>query len=164
MKIVISESQYNKILKEEEEQKVLYIPSLKIFSGDWDLLQKFLKHRGNPPYSIGGNLNLVGLRVESLRNLVSVENDLYAYDTPLESLGNLTSVGGLMQLSNTPIISLKNLTYVGGSLILKNTPIESLGNLESVGRDLDLRGTPLSKMYTEKQIRKMVNVDGEIIM
>jgi len=39
-----------------------------------------------------------------------------------------------------------------------------LGNLISVGGDLDLRGTPLSKKYTEKQIREMVNVDGEIYM
>jgi hypothetical protein len=27
-----------------------------------------------------------------------------------------------------------------------------------------LRGTPLSKMYTEKQIREMVNVGGKIFM
>ena len=128
MKIVISESQYNRILKEKEKQKVLRIPSLKFFNDDWFKLQKFMERKGNPPYSIGGNLDLVGLRVESLRSLVSVEKDLYAYDTPLESLGNLTSVGGLMDLSHTPLESLKNLTYVGGSLILKDTPIKSLGN------------------------------------
>jgi hypothetical protein len=29
---------------------------------------------------------------------------------------------------------------------------------------LDSRRTPLSKMYTEKQIREMVNVDGEIYL
>jgi hypothetical protein len=29
---------------------------------------------------------------------------------------------------------------------------------------LSLLGTPLSMMYTEKQIRKMVNVDGEIYL
>jgi hypothetical protein len=164
MKIVISESQYNRILKEEKEQKVLHIPSLKIFSGDWDLLQKFLKHRGNPPYSIGGNLNLVGLRIESLRSLVSVEKDLYAYDTPLESLGNLTSVGGLLDLSHTPLESLKNLTYVGGGLVLGGTPIKSLGNLQYVGDYLDLYKTPLSTMYSEKQIRQMVDVGGVIFM
>jgi hypothetical protein len=49
-------------------------------------------------------------------------------------------------------------------LYLTFTPIESFGNLESVGRDLDLRGTPLSKMYTEKQIREMLDVDGVIFM
>jgi hypothetical protein len=76
MKILVTESQYNKILKEEEEQKVLRIPSLKLFSGDWDLLQKFLKHRGNPPYSIGGNLNLRHTEIESLGNLTSVGGSL----------------------------------------------------------------------------------------
>ena len=104
MKIVISESQYNKILKEEKEQKVLRIPSLKIFNDDWDLLQKFLKSKGDPPYSIGDDLFLEG------------------------------------------------------------TDIESLGNLQSVRGNLDLRRTALSKMYTKEQIRKMVNVGGEIYL
>jgi len=124
MKIIITESQYKKIM-EEEEQEVLNIPSLKYFDNDWDFLQEFLESEGNPPYSIGGNLNLVGLKVESLGNLVSVEHDLYAYDTPLKSLGSLTSVGGLMNLNNTPIESLGNLTYVGGDLFLINTPMSN---------------------------------------
>jgi hypothetical protein len=102
MKIIITESQYNRILKEEEEQKVLHIPSLKFFNDDWDLLQKFLKSKGNPPYSIGGDLDL------------------------------------------------------------RKRQIESLGNLKSVGGNVFLRRTPLSNMYTEEQIRQMVNVDGEI--
>jgi len=29
---------------------------------------------------------------------------------------------------------------------------------------LDFQATPLSKMYTEEQIREMVNVDGEIYL
>jgi hypothetical protein len=142
MKIVLSESQYKRILSEEKEQKVLHIPSLKIFSGDWDLLQKFLELKGNPPYTISGNLDLYGL--------------------PVKSLGNLQSVGGYLDLRETPIKSLGNLTSVGGYLDLLNTSIESLGNLTSVGGYLDLRRTALSKMYTKEQIRKMVNVDGEI--
>ena len=124
MKIVISESQYNRILKEEKEQKVLRIPSLKFFNDDWDILQKFLERNGNPQYSIGG--------------------DLYLGDTLIKSLGNLQSVGGY--------------------LYLEGTPIKSLGNLQSVGRNLILWGTPLSKMYTEEEIRQMVNVGGDIYM
>ena len=124
MKILVTEIQYNKILKEEEEQKVLRIPSLKLFSGDWDLLQKFLELKGNPPYSIGGDLDL--------------------YETPIESLGNLQSVGGYLDLYKTPI--------------------ESLGNLKSVGGFLNLPETPLSTMYSEKQIRQMVDVGGKIFM
>jgi hypothetical protein len=149
MKIIISEAQHKRLF--EEEQKVLRIPDFKIFGKDWDALQRFLESKGNPPYTLGGNLNLVGLKVESLGNLVSVEGDIYAYDTPLKSLGSLTSVGGLLYLSNSQI--------------------ESLGNLSFVGLDLILNGTPLSKKYDSysrkmksQQIRQTVDVEGNIII
>jgi len=142
MKIIITESQYNRILREEEEQKVLQIPSMKYFSNDWDLLQKFLESKGYPPYSIGGDLNLTNI--------------------PIESLGSLISVGGELDLRYTPIESLENLTSVGGDLDLRETPIESLGNLTSVGGVLYLYDTPLSKKYTEEQIRQMLYFVDEI--
>jgi hypothetical protein len=66
------------LIEAEEEQKVLRIPSLKFFNDDWFILEKFLDHKGNPPYSIGGDLDL--------------------RKTPIESLGNLTSVGGYLNL------------------------------------------------------------------
>ena len=150
MKIIITESQYKKLM-EEEEQEVLHIPSLKYFNNDWDLLQKFLESEGNPPYTIGGNLNLVGLKVESLGNLVSVEHDLYAYDTPLKSLGNLTSVGGLLDLSNTQIKSLGNLSFVGGSLVLNRIPL--------FGEDT----SPRSLERQSEIIRRKVYVKGNIL-
>jgi hypothetical protein len=150
MKIIITESQYKKIM-EEEEQEVLNIPSLKYFDNDWDFLQEFLESEGNPPYSIGGNLNLVGLKVESLGNLVSVEHDLYAYDTPLKSLGNLTSVGGLLDLSNTQIESLGNLSFVGGSLVLNGIPL--------FGED----ASPRSLERQSEILRRKVYVKGNIL-
>jgi hypothetical protein len=150
MKIIITESQYKKIM-EEEEQEVLNIPSLKYFDNDWDFLQEFLESEGNPPYTIGGNLNLVGLKVESLGNLVSVEHDLYAYDTPLKSLGSLTSVGGLMDLSNTQIESLGNLSFVGGSLVLNGIPL--------FGEDT----SPRSLERQSDIIRRKVYVKGNIL-
>jgi len=150
MKIIITESQYKKIM-EEEEQEVLNIPSLKYFDNDWDFLQEFLESEGNPPYSIGGNLNLVGLKVESLGNLVSVEHDLYAYDTPLKSLGNLTSVGGLLDLSNTQIKSLGNLSFVGGSLVLNGIPL--------FGED----ASPRSLERQSEILRRKVYVKGNIL-
>jgi len=188
MKILVTESQYRKILREEKEQKIFRIPSLKFFDEDlryaWQILQKILERRGNPPYSIGGDLDLDGTPIRSLGNLQSVGGHLDLRGTPIKSLGNLTSVGGDFYLVGTPIKFLENLQSVGGNLylqfvpiesfgnlqsvdgdlILQFTPIESLGNLTSVGGDLDLRGTPLSKKYTEEQIREMVNVDGEIYM
>jgi hypothetical protein len=38
-----------------------------------------------------------------------------------------------------------------------------LGNLQSVGGYLDLRKTPLSKMYSEEEIREMINVGGRVL-
>ena len=142
MKIIISESQHRRLF--EEQQMVLHIPSLRVFDNDWNQLQKFLKSKGNPPYSIGGNLYLEDSSIEFLGNLESVGGDLYLYNTPIKSLGNLQSVGD--------------------DLDLQGTSIKSLGNLISVGGDLDLQGTPLSKMYTKEQIRQMVNVGGKIFM
>jgi len=162
MKYIISESQHKRLF--EEEQKILHIPDIRIFGNDWDNLQRFLESKGNPPYSLGGNLDLVGLKVESLGNLVSVEHDLYAYDTPLKSLGSLTSVGGLLHLSNTPIKSLGNLTSVGWSLSLLKSKIESLGNLTYVGGNLDLLHTPISRKYSEEEIIQTINVNGVIYL
>jgi hypothetical protein len=103
MKIVISESQYQRLIEAEEEQKVLRIPSLKFFNDDWFQLQEFLETKGNPPYSIGGNLDLRKTPIESLGNLTSVGGNLYLRNTPIESLGNLKSVGGDLYLYETPI-------------------------------------------------------------
>ena len=146
MKYIITESQHRRLF--EEEQKVLHIPDLKIFGNDWDVLQRFLESKGNPLYSLGGNLNLVGLNVESLGNLVSVQDDLYAYDTPLKSLGKLTSVGGLMDLSNTQIESLGDLSFVGGSLVLSGT---------------SLRNDSYPLNLNSLQIRQTVDVQGSIL-
>ena len=102
MKIAISESQYKRLF--EQEEYVLQIPSLEYFNNDWNLLQKYLKSKGNPLYSIGGDLDLRG--------------------TPIESLGNLTSVGGILNLIGTPLSKMydsdeiRKMVKVGGDLYL----------------------------------------------
>ena len=209
MKIVISESQYKRLIEAEEGQKVFNLPSLDFFDYDpfeaWKIIQKIIDKKGNPPYSINGDFSLRGTPIESLGNLQSVGGNLDLRDTPIESLGDLQSVGGYLYLRGTPIESLGNLQSVGGNLNLENTPIKSLGNLQSVGGYLDLRGTPIEslgnlqsvggnldlyrtpikslgnlqsvggeyldlegtgwgKMYNEKQIRKILNVEGDIYL
>jgi hypothetical protein len=160
MKILVTESQYKKILGEEKEQKIFRVPGLDFFHENsweaWKILQKVLESRGNPPYTIYGDLVLRDTPIESLGNLTSVGGNLDLSFTPIESLGNLQSVGGSINLYNTPIESLGNLTSVGGLLDLRDTPIESLGNLTSVGGYLYLKNTPLSKKYTKEQIRQML--------
>jgi len=159
MKIIISESQHRRLF--EEEQKVLHIPNIKMF-GDWNNLQRFLDSRGNPPYSIGGNLKLWKTPIESLGNLISVEGDLILRDSKIKSLGNLTRVGGVLDLSKSDIKFLGNLTSVGGELDLSNSDIKSLGNLTHVGGHLDLENTPIAEKYSEEEIRQMVNIGGHI--
>jgi hypothetical protein len=121
--------------------EILKIP-FAAFDNNWDDLQLFLKHKGNPPYEITDDLDLRG--------------------TYIESLGNLTSVGGYLFLCRSKIESLGNLTSVGGSLDLNKCNIESLGNLTSVRGSLFLEGTPLSEKYTEKEIRSMVKIGLKI--
>jgi len=142
MKYIITESQHTRLF--EGEQKVLHIPDIKLFGNDWSVLQRFLESKGNPPYSIDGNLDLMFSKIKSLGNLISVGGDLYLHNTRIESLGNLTSVGGLLGL--------------------RGTPIKSFGNLTSVGGNLYLRNTPISEKYSEEEIRKMVDVKGKIII
>ena len=101
MKIAISESQYKRLF--EQEEYVLQIPSLEYFNNDWDLLQKYLKSKGNPLYSIGVSLNLFGTSIESLGDLTSVGGSLDLEGTPIKSLGNLTSIGGYLDLTKTPL-------------------------------------------------------------
>jgi hypothetical protein len=162
MKYIITEHQYNLLL--EQEEQILRVPFV-AFGNDWNVLQRFLERRGNPPYMIMDNLDLRRTDIESLGNLTSVGGDLNLKHSEIESLGNLTSVGGYFNLEGTKIKSLGNLTSVGLSLNLFNSEIESLGNLISVGVSLNLYSTPLSRKYpTEEEIRSMVEVGGDVYL
>ena len=161
MKYIITENQYE-ILKEQTEE-VLKLPSIDYFGG-WDEMQSYIERKGNPSYSIDGNLYLGNTPIKSLGNLTSVGGYLDLSNTSVESLGNLNSVGGYLDLRNTSVESLGNLTSVGGDLDLRNTSVESLGNLTSVGGYLDLRNILAFKKYSIKEIEKMVNVEGKIFI
>ena len=162
MKYIINERQY-KLLTEEQE--ILHIPSFEVFDEDWDTLQKFLERRGNPLFSIGGDLNLSRTDIQSLGNLTSVGGSLDLEGcSNLTSLGNLTSVGRFLDLTHCYYLtSLENLTSVGTTLHLRECiNLKSLGNLTSVGRDLYLRYTPIPSIYSDHEIRQMVKIGGEL--
>jgi hypothetical protein len=143
--------------------EILKIPFV-VFNNDWDDLQLFLKHRGNPPYEITDDLDLRFSDIKDLGNLTSVGGSLYLFRSKIESLGNLTSVEGDLNLIETlSIKTLGNLTSVGGNLDLRRSEIEDLGKLKYVGGDLNLRYTSLLKKYTKEEIRSMVEIVGNII-
>jgi hypothetical protein len=137
-----------RVLREEqEEEKILKIPSLKFFNNDWSILQKFLESQGNPRYSIGGNLLLSRAKIETLGNLVKVEGNLNLYYSDVKSLGDLEYVGDNLDLYGCEKLqSLGELKYVGGYLDLRLSDIKSLGNLEYVGGFLDLWGTDIETL------------------
>lgn len=178
MKYIITEKQY-KLL--EEEQELLKLP-FSAFGDNWDMLQKFLERRGNPPYElsgdldleyrtikslgsltrVNGNLILIKAKIKSLGNLEYVKNNLIAYDATIKSLGNLKYVGENLDLTNTQIKSLGNLEYVGNDLELLYAKIDSLGELKHVGGSLNLQQTPLSDETTQWAVRMMVNVNRRV--
>jgi hypothetical protein len=144
MKYILTEAQHKRLF--EEEQKVLHIHDVKVFGG-WNNLKRYLELKGNPPYSIGGDLDLSF--------------------TSTRTLGNLQSVGGYLDLSNTDIQYLWKLKSVGGSLFLSDTSVTGLGffgDLEQIGGNLQLINTPISQDYTEKEIRDVINVVGYIYL
>ena len=169
MKIIITENQYE-LLKEMKDKPLVYnFPSLDVFGhkkqmDNWNFMQKFLAKRGNPDFTITGDLDLSDTSIESLGNLISVDGSLYLSYTPIKSLGNVMSVGGSLYLTSSSIESLGELTTVGGDLGLSDTPIESLGNLTTVGGNLYLEDTPISEKYTEEEIRSQVKVEGKIYL
>ena len=141
MKIVLSESQYRRLIETKEEGKIIKFPSLEFFDNNqlraWHILQRILKTKGNPPYSIDGVLDLNEIDIKRLGNL--------------ESLNNLVSIG-LLNLDGLPIKELNSLVRVEQSLFLENTPIKSLENLTSVGGDLDLKGSAIESLPKLKYV------------
>lgn len=159
MKYIITEEQLEKV-----KDKILKL-YFSAFDDDWNLLQEFLQRKGNPPYILIGDLNL-GTRkdITSLGSLIEVKGGLNLFASSIESVGSLISVDDFVDLSWTKIKDLRNLTHVGGSLLLYKTEILDLGNLTYVGDDLSLLSTPVSKIYSEEQIRDVVDVGGVIFM
>jgi len=153
-----------RVLREEQEERILMIPGFRFFNNDWNILQKFLESQGNPKYSIGGNLDLREMDIESLGNLVRVEGSLDLNHSNIESLGSLEYVGGNLSLYFCENLeTLGNLNYVGGDLCLDADYIktlESLGNLNYVGGRLYWEGCD----YNTKEVEEVVWVRDELYL
>jgi hypothetical protein len=182
MKYIINEKQYK--LLTENNGRILNIPfNFEMFNNDWDLFQKFLEKRGNPPchltgdiffdrgskvdtfgsvVSIDGNISLTYGSIGSLGDLTYVSGEVDLFNTKITSLGKLTRVGGYLDVSLSGLYSLGNLEYVGGSLDISETNLVSFENLKYVGENLILGNTPISSVYSQSKIRQMVNVVGGV--
>jgi hypothetical protein len=159
-------------------ENILKIPYSAV-NNNWNLLQQFLKMKGNPRYVIVGDIDLIRSKdIPNLGNLVGVEGDLDLTRSSIQTLGNLEFVSGDLDLRFSSIESLGelefvddslslwsckniktlgNLNRVDGNLNLDYSSIESLGNLEFVGGNLRISGTNIPP----DEINKL-HVDGRI--
>lgn len=155
------------IVTEEKKDGIMKL-SYDVFDNDWDSLQTFLERRGNPPYTLKGDVDLSERKdIKTLGSLIEIYGDLNLRFTSIESLGDLTKVGKNLNLTGTPIKSLDNLSYVGLNLVAGKSQLRYLGNLSYVGDDLYLKNTPFSRIsnYDAKdKIRKKIVVLGTIFL
>jgi len=123
------------------EQNILKVPYL-VFNEDWDLLQRFLKMKGNPKYIILGNIDLNRRNdISDLGNLIGVMGDLDLAWSSIQSLGDLEFVDGKLHLMNCEKIkTLGKLKRIVGDLCLSFSAIQSMGDLEEINGNLFLIG------------------------
>jgi hypothetical protein len=151
-----------RILKEQDE--IIDVPGLDFFDGNLEELLEFTRGR---KFRVRGNMDLRYACPETLGSLVSVNGNLDLYHCKnLTSIGSLKYVGGKLDLADCQnLTSLENLERVDGNLDLFNCKnLKSLGSLERVGGWLDLRVTPIAIMYSEREIRQIVEVKGDIYL
>lgn len=149
MKYILTERQYRLLT----EDKILKI-SFDVVNNDWNLLQRVLEKKGNPPCKIIGDLVLRDIEIESFGSIESIEGNLDMRRVKIKSLGNLKYVGGNFEtggdedpISTVKIESLGNLEKVGGYLnLLDNQTIKDLGNLRRVGDYVELSETKITTL------------------
>jgi hypothetical protein len=114
---------------------------------------------------VGKNLILMYSQIEKLPDNFTVNESLDLEGCKnLQSLPDNLRVNGYLDLNNCKNLeSLPNGLKVKDFLNLRDTNITSLPSDLEVGYGLLLLRTPIARMYTEKQIRKMVpGVKGNI--
>ena len=159
MKYIITESQY-KLLTEGK----IYAVDFSNFNNNWNILQRHLKFKGNPPYKLIGNLDLSTTDIKTLGSLVGVEGFLNLRNNKtIEDLGNLQYVGGELDLTNSDIKSLENLKSVGGDLRMVNSIVESLENLETVEGNLYMRNSYVLTLSNLKSVGRDLDCRNNVL-
>jgi len=192
MKLIITESQYRRLIESEEEESLLYDFSsskeYKIYKDDpelWDEI--FLKKKKKDGinyagYYIKDNVIIKG-DVDELEYLVKVDGDLDLTNSKIKSLPRLSEVGGRFDLTNNESIkSLPELVKVGmidlygsnvtslpklkevGNIYLKFSKIESLPLLEIIGGGLYLSYETDEKEYPLKYLPKLREVGFDFVL
>ena len=138
-------------------KNILKIPYVAV-KEDWNLLQQFLKMKGNPRYIIIGDVDLRDRQdISDLGNLVGVKGDLILANSSIESLDELEFVEGIFSLYDCQNIkTLGKLKRVEGYLWLSRSSVESLGELQFVGY------LTLWRCKNIKTLGKLIKVENEL--
>jgi hypothetical protein len=193
MKLIITESQYRRLIESEEEEPKLYNFSsskeYKIYKDEpelWDdiFLRKKKKDGINyTGYYIKDNI-IIKDDVTELEYLVKVDGDLDLTNSKIKSLPMLSEVSGRFDLSNNESIkSLPELVKVGimidlygsnvtslpklkevGNIYLKFSKIESLPSLKKIGGGLYLSYENTEKEYPLKNLPKLREVGFDFVL
>ena len=125
-----------------------------------DLIKKILKEESKGEYI----LEIPNLSFIPNADLETPKGKTEAWNELLRLLNGKPFIfDGDLNLERTDIISLGNLKSVNGYLDLYSCEnLTSLGNLQSVGGHLHIARTPISEKYSGKEIRRMVDVKGNI--
>lgn len=92
--------------------KIIKIP-YSVFD-DWNLLQRYLKRKGNPKYELIGDIKLIRtFMFHNFENLIKIHGNLDLHDSSVRTLGDIEEITGDLILTDTKIQSLGNLEYVG---------------------------------------------------
>ena len=131
-----------------------------------DLWLDFCKNLQSLPngLKVEYSLDLRHTNITSLPSDLEISRHLALINTPIKKLPDNLTVNGNLDLDSCKNLqSLPNGLKVKNTLHLRNTNLTSLPSDLEVGVDLYLWDTPIARMYTEKQIRKMIpNVKGYI--
>jgi hypothetical protein len=126
-----------------------------------DKIQEYIKNGSK------GSLDLPNSTIKFLpRNLTKVGGDLILMYSQIEKLPDNLTVNGRLDLDSCKNLqSLPNELKVERDLEIQYTNLTSLPSDLQVGGNLYLWNTPIPRMYTQRQIRKMVpGVKGRIIL
>lgn len=159
MKYILKESQ---LLNPKDG--LLKIP-FSHFNNNWNLLQKFLNKRNNPPYILIGTPLLDQKNdIESLGSLVEVIGSLTLSQSSISDFGKLRYVSGNLSISYCENLkSLGNLTSVGESIFALDSFLESLGNLQFVGGGFSLMESRIKDLTPLISVGKWLDISESMV-
>lgn len=109
---------------------------------------------------VEGDLDLFGIQIRELPNIVLVKGSLILDQTPIEELPDNLTVEEYLGIQASKIQTLPDNLTVGKTLFMDHTNIQSFPNNLIVKGSLEMHNTPLGANHSKEEIRKMIEDKG----